>query len=350
VRSCWSSADSAPRCRPAERALLRAVRSRAQPALSAPQPSLDPGGEVGLGACVDHDGHESVVTPAELGTLTAVEPGFVPVHLEPGLVDEARDCILLHPERGHPPGVDHVRAGDQQAHLGGDRHHQRMVDVQQVVLDAVGIDAREQLPCGVAPAIEMRVVGHAVVEVVVLPPPLEAGHLDGELGSGGVLDLDQRARCRHRHRHQDEDRHDRPQELDLGVVHHRHVRHRAARFAVDDHRPDHRPEDDDPDHDAHPEDRHVQVVDLAADLGDPARQVELAPAGFGGVRCSGGGGAGGQYRAGVGGELRANRHSCHALQRACGSQSPRPRNTQHRKIPPCAPLPPAALRARWATR
>ena len=61
-----------------------------------------------LAAHLDHDGHEAVVAAAQLGALAAVGAGLVRVDLEPGLVDEARDRILLDGERRHPPGMDDI--------------------------------------------------------------------------------------------------------------------------------------------------------------------------------------------------------------------------------------------------
>ena len=55
-------------------------------------------------------------------------------------------------------------------------------------------------------AIEAREEHDAVVEVVVLPAPLEARDLDGELGVAGVLELHQRLRGRHGHRDEDDHR------------------------------------------------------------------------------------------------------------------------------------------------
>ena len=77
------------------------------------------------------------------------------------------------------------------------------------------------------------------------------------------------------------DGHDRPGDLDLGVVDHGRIRHGALRFPELHQRIDHHAEHEDADDHAHPEDEHVQVVDAAADLGDPLAHVEQVPAGFG---------------------------------------------------------------------
>lgn len=58
-------------------------------------------------------------------------PGF---DTGPGFVDETGDGITLDREGRHPPGVDDIGSGYQEAHLGANRQHQRLVDFEQVVL------------------------------------------------------------------------------------------------------------------------------------------------------------------------------------------------------------------------
>ena len=109
------------------------------------QPSLLDGGGFGLFAPatlpysfahhVDHDRHEAVSFATQLGTLPTNTPSSlarVQVSLmKPGMV-------ALHRQLRHPPGVNHVVAGDQEANLGVHWDHQRLVNFQQVEL-ALGL-------------------------------------------------------------------------------------------------------------------------------------------------------------------------------------------------------------------
>src|SRR5690606_22435432 len=95
------------------------------------QPALELGPRHGF----DHDRHEAVVLAAELGALAAV--GTRHLDVGPGLVDHAGDGVLLPTQHRHPPGVDDVVGGDDEADLGVGGQHQRLVHVEQVGVDAV---------------------------------------------------------------------------------------------------------------------------------------------------------------------------------------------------------------------
>ena len=97
--------------------------------------SSDPRRVAPLRLHLDHDRHEAVLLAAELGALAAIDADLLGP--EPGVAHEAGDRVLLDAERRHPPGVDHVVGRDQDAHLLADRHHQRLVDLEQVVLALV---------------------------------------------------------------------------------------------------------------------------------------------------------------------------------------------------------------------
>ncbi|MNQ90027.1 hypothetical protein D3C85_1053540 [compost metagenome] len=164
--------------------------------------------------------------------------------------------------------MDHVGGGDQEAHLGAHRNHQRLVDFQQVVfvlgrlvVDLVG--GRGQV------AEELDVLA----QVLVVPFPLVAGDLHIQPGFGGVVDVDQRLGRRHRHQHEDDEGHDGPEDFHGGAL----VEMRGllpGGAAMDDHRPEHGTEDQYADDDADPEDGHVQIEYGAADLGCPGRHVD----------------------------------------------------------------------------
>src|SRR5262249_54733437 len=129
------------RCRLSWRGLLRGGLLRREPRFV-----------VGLAQHAHYDRHETVVHPAELDALAAVS-AFV-VSSEPDLVDVARDRVLLDGELRDPPRVDHVGRGHEQADLRLDGDDHRLVDLEQVILDRLRIDARAFLPRRVARAIE----------------------------------------------------------------------------------------------------------------------------------------------------------------------------------------------------
>src|SRR6185312_6828627 len=132
---------------------------------------LQPGLKVLFRTRIDHDRHEAVIAAAQLRALPAVDTGLVGVDVEPGLVDEAWDRILLDAEGRHPPGVNDVGAGDQQADLDPDRHDERIVDAEQVMIDGVRVDPGSELTRTVALAIQPREEGDPLIEVVVVPAP-----------------------------------------------------------------------------------------------------------------------------------------------------------------------------------
>ncbi|MNM76552.1 hypothetical protein D3C81_883790 [compost metagenome] len=224
-----------------------------------------PGVEVRLGFHVDHHRHETVVLAAQFGALAAVDAGLV--DLGPGFVDEAGDGVALDREGRHPPGVDHVAGGDQEAHLDPGRDNQRVIHLQQVVLALLGLV--------VDLVLRSRQVAeelHVLAQVLVVPLPLVAGDLDIDFRLTGVVHLDQGRGSGNRHGHQDQEGHDGPEDFDGGAF----VEMRRllpGGTAVDDHRPEHRAEDQYADHDADPEDRHVQIENGAADLGCTRRHV-----------------------------------------------------------------------------
>ena len=94
----------------------------------------------------------------------------------------------------------------------------------RLLLDAIGL--------GQDAALDREV---ALVGIVVGPVPLVAGHLDGEGGIDGLVAVVEQPERRDGDDHQDEDRHDRPGDLEHGVVGRRR-RHRAARGMEAPHR------------------------------------------------------------------------------------------------------------------
>ena len=113
-----------------------------------------PGREVAGRVGDDHERHVRVLRAAELGALAAVDARAV--GLQPGDVGLAGDDVGLAGQLRDPEGVDHVRAGQLDAHRPADRD-----------VDLVGGGEGR------------RLVGVAVADA---PPPLVRRHLEGQVG------------------------------------------------------------------------------------------------------------------------------------------------------------------------
>ncbi len=268
------------------------------------------------------DGHVAVLLAADLAALPAVDAGLV--GLEPGVLHEARDAVLVDAQLRHVPAVDHVVGGDEQAHLLAHGHDHGVVHLEQVVgalllallLPFLDLRARGR---------QARVELHAVLEVVVLPGPLVGRHLDGEVGVGRVLHVEDGLGGRVGHADEDDERDDRPDHLDRRVLVEVGGLGPQALPVLED-RVEHRPEHDHEDDDAHPHDGPVQVVDLLRDGRGRRQDVHVV----GGVR-RGGCGTGGRG-SGVS-ESFANHVEAHRVVRlrrlksgspAAGAPVPRP--------------------------
>src|SRR4030065_134352 len=106
-------------------------------------------------------GERAAVLAAQRGDVAAVGPGLVDAR--PGLIDETRYGVLLDGQLRHPPGVDDVVRGHQEAHLLAGRDDDRVVHFQQVVLAHV----RARDPGPVLAALGAR-RGHVAEEADVL--------------------------------------------------------------------------------------------------------------------------------------------------------------------------------------
>src|SRR5918996_2195835 len=154
---------------------------------------LEPGLEL-VGRQGDHAlAHVTVRQPAVLGALAHVGAGLVGVDGE--RVRAPGYGVLLAVELGDPERVDHVAGRDLQAHVLA-RGDDQVVGGEHVVV------------CELAVAI--GVVGE-------LPPPLLAGHLDGEVVVG-VLDVQQRRDGGEGHEAEQQGGEYRPADLELGVA------------------------------------------------------------------------------------------------------------------------------------
>lgn len=125
-----------------------------------------------------------MVLAAQFGALAAVDARLLDTG--PGLVDETGDGIALDRERRHPPGMDDVGGSHQKAHLGTHRDHQRLIDLQQVVL-VLGCLVVDLIGGGGQVAEEL----HVLAQVLVVPLPLVAGDLDIHVRLAGIVDVHQ---------------------------------------------------------------------------------------------------------------------------------------------------------------
>ena len=230
-----------------------------------------PRGEFVLRHRLDHNRHEAVVFAAQLGALAAVRAGRV--NHRPHLADEAGNGVFLHREVRHPPRMQHIAGSQQEPHLAPDRQHQWVVDFEKIVVHRKRVDAGVQRARFAAGFAEIAEETNALAGIFVFPFPLVARDFDGQFMAAGVLHFNQRFGRGNRHRHQNQKRNHGPDDFrGHAVAESRGLD--AERFAVlqdaDEHRAEHHDADDDADIQHH----HVHVVNLAADFGHAARQVE----------------------------------------------------------------------------
>ena len=176
--------------------------------------------------------------------------------------------------------MDHVVGGDQETDLLVDRYDDRVVDFQQVVLTLLG-GTLDLLTRGGQYTEETDVL----VEVIVLPLPLEAGDLDGHIGVARVLEGQQGGSSRDGHADQHQERDGGPDDLDGGAF----VEgggDGALGLAVGHQRVDQHGEDAGTDHYTDPEDQHVQVIDLVADFGYTFPEIQGVHVTCGGIACT----------------------------------------------------------------
>ncbi|MNT61407.1 hypothetical protein D3C72_1990520 [compost metagenome] len=72
---------------------------------------------------------------AQLCTLTVIVSRLV--CLEPGIPHKTRNGILLDAKSGNHEAVNHIVGGGDDAHLLAHRHHQWIVDPQQIVIGGI---------------------------------------------------------------------------------------------------------------------------------------------------------------------------------------------------------------------
>jgi len=164
--------------------------------------------------------------------------------------------------------VDHILGGDQKAHLGVDGNHQGIVHLGQIELALVFLIVNFRLRGGDF-AHELNIF----TEILVLPLPLIAGNLDIQLCFGGVVEVDEGTGGWNGHHNEDQGRDHGPGDLHRGALM-EIGSFIALRFAVHDHAVKHDSEYDHTDDHAHPENQHVQIIDLSAHFRDALRHVQ----------------------------------------------------------------------------
>src|SRR3954447_7879314 len=134
---------------------------------------LDVGVELGLRNHPDVEEHLGVVLAAELGALALVGPDLLGHDLE--LVPHPRDDVQLVEEGGDPERVDDVPRRQLELHAPPDRQVER----RQLRLDA-GLARQLALDPDLVDVERLAVL----LEVVEVPRPLLADHVDGHVGLG----------------------------------------------------------------------------------------------------------------------------------------------------------------------
>ena len=76
---------------------------------------------IGLSLDFNDDGHKSMLFAAQFRAVTAIDAGAI--RAKPSIANKSRNRVLLDAECRHPPCVEHVVCGNQDADLLADRNH-----------------------------------------------------------------------------------------------------------------------------------------------------------------------------------------------------------------------------------
>ena len=120
-----------------------------------------------------------MVLAAEFRALTEVD-AFLG-RLEPQLGQTTRNAVLLHAEGGDGPGVNHVRRSHLHHDGLADRHDNGRIGGQQIFVFVVAVVG--QFFLGQQEAFKAELV----IDILITPVPLVAGHLDGDVAFGDLL-------------------------------------------------------------------------------------------------------------------------------------------------------------------
>ncbi len=177
-----------------------------------------------------------MVLAAQFRTLAIIDAGLAGI--EPGFIEAPRHRVHLDAEGRHRKGVDHAGGAGRNlhAHRRIHRHNQLVVHGEQTRL--VGLEGRTINAGAAGFAQNIGIEAYTLIHIFIVPVPLLAGRLDGQrrlgdvhlaeredvgaqvfafaIGHGQLVG--QHAEGRDGDDHQDQDRHDRPDDLDQGIV------------------------------------------------------------------------------------------------------------------------------------
>ena len=206
---------------------------------------------------------------AQLRALSEIHA--LDLRCEPQLRQTARHRILLHPKGRDGPGVDHIRTRDL--------HHDGLAHGH----DHGGVGGQQEFLVGIARLLQLcrdirrqavfartdheAVKAKTFVDILVAPIPLIPGRLDDDVTLRDALLLEQHRDGERTDDHQNDDRDDRPRHLDGGVVGEGLWR-RVALGSKGEGRIGQQGRHKDGDHRDDDEDKIVQPVNVARQLGD----------------------------------------------------------------------------------
>ncbi len=217
----------------------------------------------------NYDGHKAMLFAAQFSTLAAISTRRI--HDCPGFMNKARYCVALDRKIRHPPGVQGVAGRHQKTYASIDRNDQLVVHIQQVMLALANLICDFFLR-GQQGADKLHFLGRIVIQIGVLPFPLQTANLNVDFGITSIVHSRERGRRWDCHSDQNNDGHNGPKNLDFGVV----VEiggHCTQRLSMHQHRIDHHRKYHHTNHHADPKDQHMQVVYLTANIGNPLSHV-----------------------------------------------------------------------------
>ena len=152
--------------------------------------------------------HVSVFFTAQFLALPEEITGFFGT--EPSVTHKTWNGILLDAKGIDCKGVNHVVRGGDDAYLLVDRHHQGVVDLEQVVVGRFWIAAVGHFALGVVQGGDKANAFSFTFDVVITPFPLIARGLDGQVGVGSVFAGHHRFGCGQGHQNHNNKRHHSP--------------------------------------------------------------------------------------------------------------------------------------------
>ena len=124
---------------------------------------------------MNNDRHEAMVFAAQLCALTAIYTRLF--NNGPGFVNKSGNSIPLHCEVRYPEGVDRILRCDEEPDTLVDRNHQRVINIQQIVL-ALCFQVLDFILWCFKGTHELNFLGRVIIQIGVLPLPLIAANFD----------------------------------------------------------------------------------------------------------------------------------------------------------------------------